>query len=290
MRQLDQCAEVNGIRLRYRLMGDGPLAILMHGFPQHSYCFRYVQPLLAAQGYTVVAPDMRGYGLSDKPLEGYDKRTMAADIRALIEHLGFEQATLIAGHDRGARVAHRFGLDHPDAVKHLAMLDLIPSREVKVSFNFDVAKRYWHWFFHMNADLPEIFISSNLRPYIQMFFDNAYVRERCYEALDEYVESLERPGALRAALADYRQTFTTDLEQDNVDAEQGKKLEMPVLVLWGDKGLNADAQKMSDLWHRYAVNVRTGSVPDCGYYMAEEQPEALVEHLVAFVAAGGTEA
>lgn len=282
MQRQDSTATVNGIRIRYLREGSGPLAVLMHGFPEHSHCWRRLMPLLSDR-MTVVAPDMRGYGLSDKPLDGYDKRTMASDIRALVEHLGFERITLMVGHDRGARVAHRFGLDHPDAVEHLVMLDLIPSRHVFTDFDFATGKRYWHWFFHMVPDLPELFIGSNLKEYVQTFFQNAFIRGPLDEAVDSYVESLRRPGALRAALADYRNTFTLDLEQDEASAAAGQKLRMPVLVMWGEKGLNADREKMTALWSQYADHVHTASVPDCGYYMAEEQPQALADHLTRFL-------
>jgi pimeloyl-ACP methyl ester carboxylesterase len=119
-------AAVNGIRLHYVSDGDGPPVMLLHGWPQTWYCWRKVMPLLAER-HTVIAPDLRGYGHSDKPPGGYDKRTMAEDVRALARLLGHERLALV-GHDRGARVAHRWALDHPDEVERLAVLDIIPTR------------------------------------------------------------------------------------------------------------------------------------------------------------------
>lgn len=281
MKRETACAEVNGIRLHYVREGSGPLVMLVHGFPETSYCWRYVMPLLSSQ-FTVVAPDMRGYGLSDKPFDGYDKRTMASDMRALAAHLGFEKIALMAGHDRGARVAHRCGLDYPEVVERLVMLDLIPTREALRELDFNRAKMYWHWFFHLVPDVPEIMIGSNLETYVQMFFKNAYIRTAVDEAVPEYVKALSRAGALRSALEDYRQTFGKDLADDDAAAAADQKLPMPTLLLWGEKGLNADREKMLGIWRKYAVDVDASAVPGSGYYMAEEQPEALAKHLVDF--------
>jgi haloacetate dehalogenase len=121
-------ATVNGIRLHYALEGSGPLVVLLHGWPQTWYCWRKLIPALAGAGHTVLVPDLRGYGHSDKPPSGYDKRTMAEDVRALADHLGHRRIALLAGHDRGARVAHRYALDHPAEVERLAVLDVVPTR------------------------------------------------------------------------------------------------------------------------------------------------------------------
>ena len=277
------CAEVNGIRMNYVREGSGPLIMLIHGFPETSFAWRYVIPALSKR-FTVVAPDMRGYGLSDKPLDGYDKRTMAADMRQLAGRLGFDKIKLMVGHDRGARVAHRCGLDFPEVVERLAMLDLVPTREAMRTLDFNDAKRYWHWFFHLVPDVPEVLIGANIEAYINMYFKNAYIRPAVDEALPVYVKSLGRVGALRSALADYRATFTADAAHDDASAAAGDKLRMPTLLLWGDKGLTADREKMLEIWRNYAVNVAAASVPECGYYMAEEQPLALAKHLLEFIA------
>ncbi len=272
-------ARVNGIRMHYVRQGAGPLVMLIHGFPETSYCWRKVMPLLAPH-FTVVAPDMRGYGLSDKPADGYDKKTMAADMRALAEAIGFQKIAVMAGHDRGARVAHRCGLDYPDVVERLVMLDLIPTREALRDLDFNRAKMYWHWFFHLVPDVPEIMIGSNLETYVQMFFKNAHIREAVDEAVPEYVKALSRAGALRSALEDYRQTFGKDLEDDDAAAAAGQKLRMPTLLLWGAEGLNADREKMLGIWRKYAEDVDAAAVPGSGYYMAEETPEPLAKHII----------
>src|SRR3954447_5952748 len=161
-------AQVSGVRLHYTRAGSGPLLVLLHGWPQTSLCWQPVLTELAAT-HTVVAPDLRGYGLSDKPATGYDKRRMAADVAELVRHLGFERAAVV-GHDRGARVAHRWALDHPDQVDKLAVLDVIPTREMFRRLDASVAAGYWHWLFHLQPDLPELLVGNNVRAYLEYFF------------------------------------------------------------------------------------------------------------------------
>lgn len=149
---------VNGVRMHYVRAGSGPPVLLLHGWPQTWYMWRKLVGPLAAH-YTVIAPDLRGYGLSDKPTSGYDKRTMAADLRALIRHLGFDRAAVV-GHDRGARVGHRLGLDHPECLVRFAALDILPTRAVVRSMDATVASGFWHWAFHQQPDLPEILVAG----------------------------------------------------------------------------------------------------------------------------------
>jgi haloacetate dehalogenase len=281
MSREDTVEEVNGIRIHYVREGKGPLVVMLHGWPQHSYCFRRVMPLLA-QHCTVVTPDMRGYGLTDKPTDGYDKKTMAADIRALTKALGYEKVSLLVGHDRGARVAHRYALDYADEVERLCMLDIIPTREVLRTQSQVDAKRYWHWLFHLHPDLAELFIRPNIEAYIRYFFRYAYVRPALEEGVAEYVKCLEAPGTLRATFEDYRLTFSKDLEDDDADHAAGNKLKMPTMILWGEKGPNAKTPMM-DVWKEYANDVRGKGVERCGYYMPEEQPGPLAEHLLSFL-------
>jgi haloacetate dehalogenase len=281
--------EANGVRLHYVREGEGPLVLLLHGWPQSSHCWRYVMPALA-QHFTVIAPDMRGYGLSDKPRTGYDKRTMAADMKAFVNNLGFEKISVVVGHDRGARVSHRMGLDYPEVVERLAVIDLVPTREALRGMDFVMAQKYWHWFMHLQPDLPELFIRSHPREYLHTFFMHAYNRAPVDEALDEYVKSLLLPGAIRASLEDYRMTFGKDLEDDDASDAAGQKLTMPTLVVWGDKGVHVDPAKVIQRWTKYATDVHTAIIPNCGYYMAEEQPLLLAEEIVRFQRSGRPQA
>jgi haloacetate dehalogenase len=263
-------AQVNGIRMHYLREGEGPLVVLLHGWPQTSFMWRKLIPSLA-QRFTIVAPDLRGYGLSDKPPAGYDKRTMAADIRALVRHLGFDRLSLV-GHDRGGRVAHRYGLDYPDEVDRIAVLDIIPTREIVRRTDVMVARGYWHWFFHLQPDLPEQLAGRDVEGYLRFFFERwTHNRPPVEEAVPLYVQAFSRPGALRAGFDDYRATFPDDMEADDQSAEAGERLRMPFLALWGQSGLSARLPVL-DIWREYATDVRGEGIPDCGHFLPEEQP------------------
>ncbi|TMR22344.1 alpha/beta hydrolase [Nonomuraea zeae] len=274
-------ADLDGLRMHYLIDGDGPLLVLLHGWPQTGHCWRPIIPALA-EHFTVVAPDLRGYGRTDKPATGYDKRTMAADIHALARSLG-HSTLMLAGHDRGARVAHRYALDHPDEVERLVVMDIIPTREMWRRFDMQtgVAAGTWHWTFHLQPDLPELLAGQNVRAYLGYFFENWTVQRSRLE-VEEYVRAFEQPGALRAGFDDYRASFPYDAEHDDADWEAGRRLEMPVLALWGAAGL-ARRVPVLDVWRDYALDVRGAEIPDCGHFLAEEQPDAVLAHMTDFL-------
>ena len=285
MKRIDTCEDANGIRIHYVREGDGPLVLLLHGWPSYSYAWRKVIPLLSSH-YTVVAPDIRGYGLSDKPEGPYDKRTMATDMADLVKKLGFDRVAAVVGHDRGGRVGHRLGIDYPGLVEKMVLIDMLPTRDMLRNMDLKLAIRAWHWFLHLQPDLPELFLMPNLKAYVAHFFQHAYNRAALEESLDHYVEILERPGTMRAVLADYRMTFGQDMEDDEKAVAAGVKLTMPVLMLWGEKGIYIDKERMLAAWSPYATDVRTASIPRCGYYMHEEAPEAMAEQLMKFFKEG----
>ena len=274
-------AAVNGIRMHYLRAGDGPPVVLLHGWPQTSYMWRKLLPVLARR-HTVVAPDLRGYGLTDKPPSGYDKRTMAADVRALVHGLGFDHVAIV-GHDRGARVAHRYALDHPDEVRRLVMLDIIPTRAMWQRLDLMLARGFWHWLFHLQPDLPELLVGQRIETYLRYFFERwTYHRPPVEEAVPEYVRAFSRPGALRAGFADYRASFPDDAEHDDASAAAGARLTMPVLVLWGATGLVGQLPAL-EIWREYATDVRGEAISECGHFLAEEQPEAVLAKVVPFL-------
>ncbi|MFG3261938.1 MULTISPECIES: alpha/beta fold hydrolase [Streptomyces] len=274
--------QVDGVRLHYLRAGSGPLLVLLHGWPQTSDCWRPVLPDLAAD-HTVVAPDLRGYGLSDKPSTGYDKRRMAADMAGLVEALGFE-TTAVVGHDRGARVGHRWALDRPDQVERLAVLDIVPTREMFRRLDASLASGYWHWLFQMQPDLPERLVGHDIRGYLEYFFERwTYNRHGLTpEAVDGYVRAFSRPGAMRASFDDYR-AMEQDVALDDIDAAEGRRLTMPVLALWGSVGLPSRLPTL-EIWRAYADDVTGAEIPECGHFIPEEQPEALLGHLWSFLA------
>jgi len=275
-------ADVNGVRLHYVSQGEGPLVVLLHGWPQTWYCWRKLIPALARR-HTVVAPDLRGYGLSDKPPAGYDKRTMAADVRALARHLGHQRLALLAGHDRGARVAHRYALDHPGEVERIALLDIVPTRETFRRADATIARGYWHWLFHLQPDLPELLVGGNVEAYLRWFLERWTVnRPAVEEAVPEYVRAFSAPGALRAGFDDYRATFPDDLDADEASAAAGERLRMPLLVLWGAAGLPSRLPVL-DIWRDYATDVRGQEIAECGHFLPEERPTEVADHLLRFL-------
>ncbi|WP_326836872.1 alpha/beta hydrolase [Amycolatopsis rhabdoformis] len=274
-------ADLDEVRLCYRTLGEGPeLVVLLHGWPQTALCWRHVMPALAER-YTVVAPDLRGYGGSGLASTGYSKRATAADLHQLIVHLGHPSA-LVAGHDRGARVAHRWALDHPADVRRLALLDILPTREVMSTVDRTSASAMWHWFFHSQPDLPELLLEGNVEPYLRFFFR----RPRAAGAIDDetfaaYVEAFQDPGHLHASLEDYRAGFGVDLELDEADHAAGHVVTPPLLLLWGaDGGLRA--KDVVGVWRRYATDVRGKAVAGSGHYVPEERPDTVADELLAF--------
>jgi haloacetate dehalogenase len=220
----------NGIRQHYVTAGDGPPVVLLHGFPETSYAWRYQSPELAKE-YHVIAPDLRGYGETDKPSSGYDKRTMAMDVRELMRALNLPKIALV-GHDRGARVATRFAKDHPEVLDRLVVMDNVPTRIVGRDLDAARAKGYWFFLFHLVPDLPEALITGREDIWLRHFFS-----DWCFdplkiqgEAFDTYVKAYRAPGAIRGAMEDYRAN-ASDVAQDNADASV--KIACPVMSLLG---------------------------------------------------------
>lgn len=271
----------DGIRLHYRRGGTGPGMVLLHGFPQTGHMWRKVFSALA-QRFTVVAPDLRGYGDSDRPAGGYDKRSMAADVAEVIGALGLGPVVLV-GHDRGARVAHRFALDHPSLLTRLVLLDIAPTYDVFQQMDQHGARERWHWLFHLVPDLPEALVAGREEIYLRYCYrawswNPAAIEE---EAVQEYVRCFRQPGAMRAAFEDYRAGGAIDLEHDAVD--RGKKIGTPTLVLWGVAGRMPQARDMLAVWRGRCESVEGGAIADCGHFIPEEQPAPLLQAILKFV-------
>ena len=271
------------VRIHYRRLGRGPGLVLLHGYPQTGHMWRKVMPALAER-FTVVAPDLRGYGDSDRPRGGYDKRTMAADVADVVAALGLGPAVLV-GHDRGARVAHRFALDHPALLTRLVLLDIAPTYDVFAGLNQKNALGRWHWLFHQVPDLPEALTAGREDVYLRYMYrawayNPAAIEE---EAVQEYLRCFRQPGAMRAGFEDYRAGGTTDLEHDGADRD--KKIGVPTLVLWGE-GRAAQAADMLGVWRaRCASTVEGFSVPECGHFIPEERPEVVIDAVLKFAGA-----
>ncbi|MFI2414833.1 alpha/beta fold hydrolase [Streptomyces sp. NPDC018947] len=263
----------DGVALHVAVGGSGSPLVLLHGFPQTHLMWRHVAADLAAE-HTVVCPDLRGYGASDKPADpdgtAYAKRTMAADVVALARALGHERFAL-AGHDRGALVAVRAGLDHPEAVTHLAALDVLPTPDMWDVLHGTTAAVGFHLYLMAQPPgLPETLIGAAPDVFFGHFLD---IWTRDPGALPPEVRAAYLKASREAVpsiVADYRASAGIDVEHDRADRERGNRLRMPVMVLQQDWGaaLGYDAQA---LWRAWAPELRHVTV-GCGHFMAEEAP------------------
>lgn len=269
-----------GVRIHYRRAGQGPGMVLLHGFPQTGHMWRKVVPAFVER-FTVVAPDLRGYGDSDRPASGYDKRSMAADIAQVIRALGIGPVVLV-GHDRGARVAHRFALDHSSLLTRLVLLDIAPTYDIFERIDQRSARRHWHWFFHQVPDLPEALTAGREEVYLRSLYGAWALNPSAIEeeAIHEYLRCFRQPGAMRAAFEDYRAGAGLDLEQDAAD--RGKKVGVPTLVLWGGSR-TPQAADMLGVWKERCERVEGQAVPDSGHFIPEEQPVAVIDAVLKFV-------
>ena len=264
---------------------SAPPLILLHGYPQTSAMWHGVAPILA-RSFQVVCLDLRGYGKSEKPVSNsthypYSKRAMAQDVVAVMNNLGHKKF-LVGAHDRGARVAHRLGLDHPDSVEAMVLLDIAPTREMYAGTTSDFARAYWHWFFLIQPHpLPEQIISKDPEAFWKLKCFNQARGENPFstEALEEYLTAFKQPDTIHSSCEDYRAAASIDIEHD--DADQEKKLLMPVLALWAKLGVIESCFNALELWRLRADKVE-GEALEAGHYMAEEIPEEVAKRMSEF--------
>jgi haloacetate dehalogenase len=273
------------VALNVAVGGSGSPVVLLHGFPQTHLMWRHVAADLAAD-HTVICPDLRGYGGSDKPADpdgsAYAKRTMAADIVALAGALGHDRFAL-AGHDRGALVAFRAGLDHPRAVSRLAVLDILPTLDMWDVLHGPTAAVAFHLYLMAQPPgLPEQLIGAAPDAFFGHFLD---IWTRQPDAIPAEVRAAylkASRAAVPSIVADYRATATVDIDHDRADRTAGNRLGMPVTVLQQDWGaaLGYDA---AAVWRAWAPDLRHTTVT-CGHFMAEEAPAEIIKALRALLA------
>ena len=286
--------KANGVSINLVHGGVGPPLLLLHGYPQTHVEWHKIAPKLA-EHYTVVAPDLRGYGDSEKPpapegdLSVYCKRTTAQDQVDVMDELGFESFHVV-GHDRGARVGHRMALDHPERVKTFTSLDVVPSQAAFDHMDSQLSFAWFHWhLMRQPSPLPETLIGNSTKVYLDFLLERWTGIDGAItdEAYTEYLRCFDNPETIRATCLDYR-GIELDLVHD--EADRGRKLTCPVLLLWGSNmakrpgwqtGTNLD---MLTVWRQRAVDVR-GKPLNCGHFLPEELPEETTGELLAFLSA-----
>jgi haloacetate dehalogenase len=280
---------VAGQSLRLRRGGGGPPLLLLHGNPQTHMMWHRLAPVLARR-FTVVCPDLRGYGFSGKPdvtpdHAPYAKRAMAADMLGLMRQLGFPRFGVVS-HDRGARVAHRLALDAPEAVERLAVMDIVPTLEHFERTDMAFAMGYYHWFFlAQKHDLPERMILRDVEDWFDLQTSREPKDQGFFhpDARADYLTALRQPGTVQAICEDYRAAATIDLEHDRASRAAGEKIGCPLLALWGAKGKIGTWYQPLEIWRSYAAGPVSGQAVPSGHYLAEEAPEAVLALLEPFL-------
>lgn len=263
--------------------GSGYPVLMLHGYPQTHACWRRVAPILA-QRFTVVCPDLRGFGDSGKPPGdaehlAYSKRVMAQDQVEVMESLGFSEFAVV-GHDRGARVAHRMALDHAEKITKLALLDIIPTSTAFGNVDKEMATGAFNWFFSIQPDdLPERLIGAEPAFYLQWILDHWSGTKDAFgkSAVAEYQRCFDKE-TIRATNEEFRAAATIDLIHDEADKE--RKISCPTLILWSAASwTNFD---VLEVWKSRAENVK-GATFDCGHFLPEENPAGILMELIHFL-------
>lgn len=277
------------VEIFYRTGGSGPPLLLLHGYPQTHAVWHRVAPVLARE-FTLVMPDLRGYGASlgpppDPQHRNYAKRTMAGDMVALMDTLGHARFG-VAGHDRGGRVGYRLALDHPARVSRFAALDIVPTIDVWEEMDAAKAIATYHWpFLAVPAPLPERLIGGDP----EFFVTHLLARwagdagRLAPQAVAAYVAQFRNPATVTATCEDYRAGAGPDWDDDRADRAAGRRLACPVLVLWGRGYLGDKASSPAGLWRNWADDV-TEVALDCGHFVVEEEPDRAAAALRTFFA------
>jgi haloacetate dehalogenase len=277
-----------GATIRTLRAGSGAPLLLLHGYPQTHAIWHKIASRLAER-FSIVLTDLRGYGDSSKPEGGsrhqnYSFRAMAQDQFEVMRYLGHERF-YIASHDRGARTAHRLCLDHPEAVRKVCFMDIVPTLRMYGDTSKEFATDYMWWFFLIQkSPLPEHMIGCDPQFFLDQHFQvqNGTPGALTSEALAEYRRCFCTPEAIHASCEDYRAAAGIDLEMDAADEMAGRKVEAPVLALWGEKGAIGKLWNVLDVWQQHANEPVEGRALDSGHYLAEEQPEEVLREFVRF--------
>ncbi|MBP7752836.1 MAG: alpha/beta hydrolase [Veillonella sp.] len=281
-----------GITINTFVGGEGKEAVLLlHGHPETYLIWRFIAPELAKK-YTVVMTDLRGYGDSSKPVgnedhSNYSNRVMAADQVKVMKSLGFTKFHGVA-HDRGARVMHRLVMDWPDEIISCTMMDIVPTLDMYEETNREFATKYWHWFFYIQGGgFPEAALSADPDRFIhynlQLKIGPTARKQFSEDVLADYTRCFSDPATVHGICEDYRASAGIDLEHDRIDREQGKKIQSPTLLLWGENGVVGRLWDVPAKWRDLIVDMEGHGISDCGHFVPEEQPGQVLEYLLPFL-------
>lgn len=287
----EQRFRIGAVEIFARICGDGPPLLLIHGFPQTHAMWHKLVPDLSRH-FTCVMPDLRGYGYSscppnDAPNHPYSKREMANDLLALMASLGHSRFAVI-GHDRGARVGYRMALDHPEAVKCLTVLDIVPTHTMWHNFTVKLAMKTYHWLFLAQPNpLPEMLIERAPVAYLD-YTMATWTRSRDLSAFDEaalaeYRLHYATPEHIHATCNDYRAGATCDLAHDDADRAAGRVIACPVQALWGTAGIPSETDGPLAAWRPWCKSLEGHGI-ESGHFVAEENPEDTLASLRPFLA------
>jgi len=276
--------DVNGIRLHYVTQGVGKLVVLLHGFPEFWYSWRHQIPALAAH-FKVVAPDLRGYNESDKPLgvANYRIDLLTADVMGLIRSFGEEQA-IIVGHDWGGGVAWTFAADYPQATERLIVMNCPhpAAFQKQIRANFRQLRRSWYMFFFQFPWLPEWLIRNNRRFFIERAFRGMAIRKEAFtdEDLARFVEAMVKPGVLTAAINYYRAAFREFIHRGE---RQFAQIVCPTLLIWGEEDVALGKELTSNMEEYFTNRFEVKYIPRCSHWVQQEQPELVNQYMLEFL-------
>ncbi len=273
-------ASVNGTQLSFVVGGEGPPVVLLHGWPQTFYAWRRVMTPLAANGFTVIAPDLRGLGRSDHAADGYDKDNQAEDLRELLHHLGHGTKVRIVGHDIGGMVAFAYARRYPADVERLVLIELaVPGYGLEKAMDVAQGGR-WHFGFFMTPEVPELLCEGHERAFFEWWFRGLAADPVAYspDAIDVVTEAYTGREALRSGFAHYR-TLLNDGQVNRAWGDAGGRLLMPVLAIGGEFAVG---RGLADAVRTIAPGVQTAVIEGSGHFVPEERPDQLVGLLVAF--------
>jgi len=278
----------NGIHLSVHRAGQGAPLVLLHGYPENHMCWHKIAPRLA-RNFDVIIPDLRGYGDSDVPENdpenrAYSKREMALDIAGLLDSLGIARAHVL-GHDRGARVAYRFALDHPDRLLRLGIIEIVPTGDFWAAWDADLAMKGYHWtFLAQPAPMPERMISADGPGYIDWTLASwTFAKDLSAfspEALAAYRRQAADPARIAAMCNDYRAGATFDRALDEADRAAGRKITAPLRFVWAKGGFPARTGDPLGVWRSWADDVTGVEIEGSGHFAMEEVPEAVLEAIL----------